>query len=267
MKKIGALTFVLAFLLLTLGAQTVDVANANPVNVYTVPDIWIGYPSSIGGYVNSTVEFEVYVYMPLDSATINSISYDVDGQQTVTIGDLKVAIINDLVYVDRSTEKIDFKKYTGNIILENLSEGNHILSASVNGMSDSQSFIVNSHYVIAELTMLSPVSQVYWEPIPLTFKTNGEISDAHYYIYQDKELVSENTLTGNTTIESLPEGNYELLLFVTTRHGQTSEKIHFSISNSNPLENLPLIAGVTVPLALGIVGGVVFIKKRKNQQN
>ena len=224
-------------LIFTEGAQDVGVANANPIREYDVPGIWIGFPSSIGGYVNSTVEFEVYVYMPIDSATIGSISYSVDGQSNVTVVDLNVKIIDG--YVLSSKEITIFKQYAGHIRLENLSEGAHTLVAYASGMSDSQSFIVNSHYVIAELTMLSPVTQVYWEPIPLIFNINGEISEAHYYIYQDKELISENTLNGNTTIDSLPEGNYELLLFVTTQHGQTSEKTQFSVSNSNLLENLP----------------------------
>ena len=264
MKKIMLpLTGVLAFLVLTVGTQNVEVVNANPVVGYWVPDIWVGYPSSIGGYVNSTVEFEVYVYMHLDSPTLDKISYSVDGQPEVTVDDLTVEVVNERVYNGSNAEKMDFKKYTGNIRLENLTEGPHTLVAYAKDMSDDAGFTVNSHYVIAELTMLSPVTQVYWEPIPLIFNINGEISDAHYYIYQDKELISENTLNGNTTIGSLPEGNYELLLFVTTQHGQTSEKTQFSVSNSNLLENLSIIAGVIVTLAFGIVVGVFFIKKAK----
>jgi hypothetical protein len=262
MKKLMlALVVALACLLFAVGIQNVGVANANPIREYYVPGIWIGYPSSIGGYVNSTVEFEVYVYMPVDSATIASISYSVDGQPNVTVTNLNVKNIDGYVF---SIKDITiFKQYTGHIRLENLSEGSHTLVAYANGMSDSQSFIVNSHYVIAELTVLSPVSQVYWEPIPLTFNINCEISNAHYYIQQDRKLISENTLYGNTTLENLPEGNYELLLFVTTEHGQTSEKIPFTVSNSNPLENLPIIASATILVTFGVVAGLVFIKKRK----
>jgi hypothetical protein len=229
MKKI-AVALVLVFSLavsLALGGQLMYVAKANPISTPVVPTTQISYPiTSIGGYVNSTVEFEIYVNTFIDSPALNSISYSLDGQPSVTLEDLKITNHNDY-----GPDKIDFKTYTANVILKDLSEGNHTLVASAIGMSDSQSFIVNSYYHITALSVISPNSPIYSNtvPVPLTFYSNGEIKNAHYYLYRGHESVSEKSVTGNMTLDNLSDGSYDLYLYVTTEYGQDSKAIHFYV--------------------------------------
>jgi hypothetical protein len=281
MKK-NMLTVIVALALLFMtivGTQNIEVANANPVSVYSVPDILISFPTaSIGGYVNSTVEYQIYVNMFVDSPALDSIFYSLDGQPPVELKNLKTAIHNDLVYAGLNIEKMEFKRYTANLIFENLSEGTHILEAYASNMSDTQSFTVNSHFIVAELKTLSPTSQTYFNPtIPLTFNINGETNDAHYYLYklepasesqyESRILVSDQALKENTTLGYLSEGNYELLLFATTEQGQASEKTPFSVSNNLYLKNLHTIVGSTVLIGLIIsIGSIAVIKKRKKKK-
>ncbi len=166
-------------------------------------------------------------------------------------------------YNDYGPDKIDFKTYTANVVLEDLSEGNHTMVAYANDMSDSTSFVVNSHYRVTALNVLSPNSQIYSKNVPLTFTINGEIENAHYYLYKGHESVSEKSLSENITLDNLSDGSYDLLLFVTTDLGQDSKVVHFSV-NSIYAENLPIIVGATVLFVFStVVAVLVYLKKRK----
>ena len=228
MKKTKvALTLAIAFyILLAPGVQPFNVAKANPISIPSVPAIQISYPlNSTGGYVNSTVEFEVSVNMLIESPTIDSISYSLDGQSSVNLKDLKTTTFHDY-----GPGKIDFKTYKSKILLKDLPEGNHTLVASANGMSDSETFTVNSHYHITALNVLSPNNQIYnSKTVPLTFTYTGEIKNAHYYLYSGGKLVSQKSLSGDITLGSLSDGSYDLYLYVTTQYGQDAKTIHFSV--------------------------------------
>ena len=228
---------------LALGVQLISIVKANPISIPPVPTIQISYPlTSIGGYVNSTVEFEIYVHMFIETPTINSISYSLDGEALVNLENLKIT--NSYNY---GPEKIDFKTYKTNIILKDLSEGNHILVAYANEMSAYRNFTVNSYYHVTALNVLSPNSQIYSKTVPLTFTFNGEIENAHYYLYKGHESVSEKSLSGNMTLDNLSDGSYDLYLFVTTEYGQDSKAVHFYV-NGIVAENLPIIVVATVLL-------------------
>jgi hypothetical protein len=150
MKRAAALF--IALMITTVGTQPANLGKANPISIPSVPAIQISFPlSSIGGYVNSTLEFEVYVNMLIESPTLNSISYSLDGEPPVYLEDLEAPS-----YHDYSPDKIDFKAYTAKISLKDLSEGNHTLVAYANDMFASRDFTVNSHYHVATLKVLSP---------------------------------------------------------------------------------------------------------------
>ena len=254
-KATMAIIFSLCFSLL-IGGQIINSAKANPISIPSVPSLQISYPlTSTGGYVNSTVEFHIYVNMPIESQTINSISYSVDGEQSMNLEDLKV----NTVY-DYSPEKIDFKTYTASLILKDLSEGNHTLNAHVNGMSASRDFVVNSYYHVTALNVLSPNSPIYSTTVPLTFSFTGEITNAHYYLYRGQELVSENPLTGNVTLDNLFDGSYNLYVFVTTQYGQDSKAVPFYVAGP------ATIAGVTILLIFALALGVWFFSKKLKQK-
>lgn len=249
MKKVLASLIILCLIL------TIPFVIANPINVPQIPAINISYPmTSTGGYVNSTVEFNIYVNLFIDSPTLNSISYSLDGEAQVNIGDLKVTNSNDY-----GPEKIDFKTYKATVILKDLSEGNHTLTAYANDMSASKSYIVNSYYHVTALNVISPNSLIYSSTVPLTFAFTGEIEKAHYYLYQGRTLVSEKSLNGNMTLQNLQDGSYDLYIFVTTQYGQDSKLVNFTKIS------MPTIVGATVLLAFSIAAGSLIYFKRQER--
>jgi len=260
MKKI-TVALILVFtlcILLALGVQSINLAKANPISIPYVPTIQISYPlTSISGYVNSTVEFAITVNMFIESPTINSISYSLDGEAPVKIEELKVTNS-----YDYGPEKIDFKTYKANIILKDLSEGNHTIVAYAIDMSKSTSFIVNSYYHVTALSVLSPDGQIYSKIVPLTFAFTGEIEKAQYYLYKGHEIISEKPLSANTTLDNLSDGIYDLYLFVTTQYGQDSKLVHFYVIGT------PTIAVATSLLAFSIaIGSLIYIKKHKQPKH
>jgi hypothetical protein len=257
MKRIAvSLSLILTLLLLvSAGAQFVNFAKANPISIPRVPAIQISYPlTSTGGYVNSTVEFVISVNMFIESPTLNSISYSLDGEASLNLEDLKVTN-----FYDYGPDKIDFKTYKANIILKDLSEGNHTLVAYANDMSDSTNFTVNSYYHVTALNVLSPNTLIYSTIVPLTFTFNGDIGNAHYYLYNGHELVSERTLSGNLTLDNLSDGSYDLYLFVTTEYGQDSKIVHFFVIGN------PLFVGIIILSVFSIaIGSLIYFKKHKH---
>ncbi|MCW4004791.1 MAG: hypothetical protein NWE95_12865 [Candidatus Bathyarchaeota archaeon] len=187
-RKTVALAVVFAlYASLVFGVQTNDAVRANPINTHLIPSIEIGFPdTSIGGYVNSTVGFRIYVYMPIESPALNSITYILDGGSSTNIQDLKVTKNHD------DGAGIDYKTYTAHITLTGLSEDTHSLVAYAGNMSDSRDFTVNSFYHVTALYVVSPNNQIYSTTVPLTFTFTGEIKNAHYYLYNGKKIVSEN---------------------------------------------------------------------------
>jgi hypothetical protein len=257
MKKIAiSLSLSLALLLLvSAGAQFVNLAKANPISIPQVPTIQISYPlTSTGGFVNKTVEFVIAVNMLIESSTLKSISYSLDGEAAVSLENLKVTN-----FYDYGPDKIDFKTYKANVILKDLSEGNHTLVAYANDMSDSTNFTVNSYYHITALNVLSPNSPIYSKIVPLMFTFTGKIQNAHYYLYNGHELVSERALSGNLTLDNLSDGSYDLYLFVTTEYGQDSKIAHFYIIGN------PLIVGIIILSVFSIaIGSLIYFKKHKH---
>ena len=259
MKKTTlVLTFVfILFSSLSLGVQLISIAKANPISTISVPSIQISYPvTSTGGYVNSTVEFVIYVNLFIESPTINSISYSLDEEASVNREDLKVTNSHDY-----GPDKIDFKTYKTNIILKDLSEGDHTLVAYANDMSASTNFTVNSHYHVTALNVLSPNSLIYSKNVPLTFTFTGEIVNAHYYLYKGHELVSEKSVSGDMTLDNLSDGSYELYLFVTTEYGQDSKMIPFIVIG------ISTIVCATILLVFSIaIGSLVYFRKFKRKK-
>lgn len=257
MKRIAiSLSLCLALLLLvSAGAQFVNLAKANPISMPQVPTLQISYPLiSTGGYVNSTVEFVISVNMYIESPTLNSISYSLDGKSPMNLEDLKVTN-----FYDYGPDKIDFKTYKANVILKDLSEGNHTIVAYANDMSDSTNFTVNSYYHVTALNVLSPNNQIYSKIVPLTFTFTGEIQNAHYYLYIGRELVSERALNGNLTLDNLSDGSYDLYLFVTTEYGQDSKLVHFFVIGN------PLVVGIIILSIFSIaIGLLIYFKKHKH---
>lgn len=234
-KKTAALILVITVLFSAIVTESLCNAPYYPrfyipiTDPPSVPAVQLSYPvtSNGDGSVNSSVQFIVTVNTFIDVPAINSISYNLDGGEKVTLTHLTLT-----TYHDYGPTKVDFKAYTATISLSNLSEGNHTLAASANNMTTSEFFVVNSNYHRTALNVLSPKSRTYTSSeVPLNFAYTGDIINARYYLYRGKELVIDNSLCGNTTIDNIPNGNYRLLVYVTTQYGQDSTEIDFSVTD------------------------------------
>jgi hypothetical protein len=260
MRKIAmalALVLVLCVLLAT-GVQSIKIVRANPISVPVVPSIHIGYAlNSLGGYVNSTVEYKVTVNRLLEDPPIESIYYTLDEGASVTLANIEVSTVHDV------QGGLSFKAYKVNILLEDLSEGNHTLVASAGGMSTSSTFIVNSQFHVTALNVLSPNDLIYFsKTVPLTFTFTGEITNAHYYLYRGDELVSQKSLNGDLTLDNLSDGGYSLYLYVTTQYGQDAKTINFSVIS------IPTIAGLTAILLFSFaIGLLIYYKLYRTRSN
>ncbi len=95
--------------------------------------------------------------------------------------------------------------------------------------------------------------------MPLTFTFTGEIKNAHYYLYNGKKLVSEKPLSGNITLDNLPDGNYNLDLFVTTQYGPDSKQVHFKVIGNYTITIITIVIAL---LAISICVLVYFKKFR-----
>ena len=131
----------------------------------------------------------------------------------------------------------DFTAYSVEAKLENLSEGNHTVTAYASDMSISRIFTVNSHYQVTIIKIFSPVNQTYSKTVPLVFAVNGEVKEAHYYMYRTflwrrYEAVYEKHFDGNITLDNLYDGNYIMHLYVTTELGEAVTTAYFTVSNS-----------------------------------
>jgi hypothetical protein len=163
----------------------------------------------------------------------------------------------------------DFTAYNVESKLENLSEGNHTVTAYANDMSTSVSFTVNSHYQVTVVKILSPMNQVF-NPVRLIFTVNGEVKEAYYYMYRGLkppyEAVYAKSFTGNITLDNLLDDSYVMYLYVTTEKGEAVTSAYFTVSNSNFLENPPVEVGIASLMVLVIIlGALVYFKKRKRQ--
>ena len=102
------------------------------------------------------------------------------------------------------------------------------------------------------------------------FTVNGEIEEAHYYMYRGYDAVFEGSFSGNITLENLSAGGYVLHLYVATEKGQGYASTSFSIlppsvSRSDYLPDSPpvvvyIIAVIMVGIGLGLLS---YLIKRK----
>ena len=265
MKKVFShLVTALLLLLLLESLFQFSVVEGQFFDDITIPAMKIvSPPYPPNRYENTTVELEINVYLYNDSPKISSISYRLDGE--------------DLQYLRNFTIRSPSNFGTGRVgytvvakgVLESLSEGNHTLMAYASGMSTSRTFIVNSSYQVTSIKILSPVNQTYTGDIPLIFNVNGDIEYAYYYLYENADYPyygpnSSNRypLTGNTTLTSISEGNYEILMIVVTEKGRAEAVTNFSVVN-----NYSMYYFVAIGIGLIVIFSVLLVVFRKNSRN
>jgi hypothetical protein len=112
------------------------------------------------------------------------------------------------------------------------------------------------------IVIVSPENKVYnHSDAPLTFLIY-EASSSMSYSLNGQDNV---TIAGNTTLSELPNGIYNVTVYVTDRSGNTgaSETIHFSMDVPEPFPTVTVTAvSVASVVAVG-AGLLVYSKKRK----
>jgi hypothetical protein len=264
-KKQVLTTIIISALLFSgvAGLEIVRIARANPIGNVPVPYIGISYPPYLPNrYENTTVNLQIYANMFIDSPPLNSISYRLDGGPRVHIDNFTVKNTKNYFGID----KFDYKSYKANTTLENLSEGNHTIIAYAGDMSTSRTFTVNSHFAVTEINVLSPTNQTYANTVPLVFTVNGEIKEAHYYMYRGYDAVFEGSFSGNTTLDNLSTGSYVMHIYVTTEKGEATTSTFFNVLNNNYSVDSRIYAMFMIPVIMvGVgLGLLLLFKKRKH---
>jgi hypothetical protein len=155
-KKLLATTIILAVTFSMLSAIPMSKANFLPVNTkinILSPSITAN-PTLNYNYQNSTVNLTISVSYVKEGLTeppkVSFISYSLDGKPLVYLRNLSVT---NWYY---SQYNQDITNYRVTTTLENLSEGKHTIEAYANNMSTVRTFIVDSHYVVPTIKILSP---------------------------------------------------------------------------------------------------------------
>jgi hypothetical protein len=262
------LTLILALLMSAVaGIRVIKVAKAN-FAPFSAPDIII-IPPREEIYQNTTIILKIYVYVLKYSPEITSITYSLDGEPPVNVSDLTKSGLNCF-----GPDKTGYTFY-GEVVLENLAEGNHILKASSidaagKEMSTSKKFTIDLDYEKPKVILLSPRNQTYFTSrIPLIFTVNGKIENGYYFL--DRKGLEQVSLVGNTTLTGLSDGSYEILIHVDTDRGSAVDITSFTINSTlanNPLNIQNQLLPITIAAiatSLVIVMAVILYKRKKSK--
>ena len=262
--KLICVTATVALLLLLIGTSSPLLVTKGGFSFeFPVPSMNIISPPYLPNkYENSTVTLEVNVYLFAESQKVTSIAYVLDGEPFQDIRNLTI----------KSPSNFDPGKvgYTviGKAVLDNLSEGNHIIHAYANDLNVSRDFTVNSTYQVTDIKILSPTNQTFTGEIPLIFTVNGNIEEAYYHLYEKADYPyygpnnsNKYPLTGNTTLSLPSEGKYELLIVLTTEKGRAEAVTNFSVTTD--FSTYYLVAIGTGLVAIAVVLWVALRKNRK----
>ncbi len=210
--------------------QAVDVALAN---FFPGDALIIFTPISKMVYTNTSVQFNITANVANPTPEVVSITYMLDQKPNVTITDLKKTL--------RIPGHIDGSQFSAEMVLEDLAEGNHTISAyskdaSGKQMSASIEFVIDSTYT-TPLSVMSPLNTTYsTNEVPLTFVCREDRNHDGSFAYAVYVLdgIGSNFIYENSTLTDLPFGDHSMTVTVWTGNGFFSETVYFTISNQPP---------------------------------
>jgi hypothetical protein len=272
-KAITLALLLAIFISLVANIQSFKVANAN---FLPAPAIIIYSPASII-YTNKSISLNVAVHILNNSPEIVRILYSVDESSNVTVTNLN------------RTDNFGFSPnkwgsvFSVKSILEDLTEGNHILKAySQNAvrkeMYSSVEFTINTQYRYPEVSILSPQNKTYTTTeVPLIWACDEQKIVADYMIdflsqiplYAYYTLFENEYLPGNTTLTGLINGTHTLTVNVITERGSAFQTVHFTVSIKEqlPPEPFPAIlviaSAIVATVVLVSIGLLLYSIKRK----
>jgi hypothetical protein len=271
-KTLPLVMFISAFLMsMVTGLRIINMAKANPIEIeYTTPPI-ISLHSPIDNdtFSVNTVLLNLTVTKP-DNWLIHGgyaaqqhlwgINYQLDGNFSDTV----------IVNSDLSSP-LDYS-----VNLTNLTDGVHSLkvyayasgwviqisslteyAVPINSSSNTVYFTVDTTSPM--ITILSLENQTYYTSnVPLNFTVNEVNSQISYSL----DGLDNVTISGNTTLTELPNGDHNVTVYATDQFGNTgaSETICFTIIALFP--TLLVVASVIIVAVIG-AGLLFYFKKRR----
>jgi len=268
MKK-GAvpLTLIVA-LLITAGAGTelVNFGMANPIpELYT--KLTIESPQNTTYNVNTvTLNFSVE---SLSFFQWRHFSYSLDGKELKRIANLTVDS-EEFIPVNPG---IYSENITGNCVLPDLSEGLHNLTVYLIRDASTADIhygeivpLANASFNIdttpPNVAILSLENKTYYSPdIEMDFTVTEAASKVKYSL-DGKENV---TISENTTLTGLANGNHNVTFYATDEAGNTaSETITFNVAE--PFPTVPVAAVSVASIAAVAAGLLVFTKMKRRRE-
>jgi hypothetical protein len=172
--------------------------------------------------------------------------------------------------------------YSCSLTLEDIPEGNHIITVkatergyyyyveggisfayygySISAIS-SVSFTVDTVPTVSFLSFENRTFET--SDVPLNFTVNQVVSKIAYCLDGQENL----TISGNTTLTELPNGEHNITVYATDETGNTgaSETIIFNVAKPEPPAPFPTTMVIAPIASVGVmgVGLLVYFKKRK----
>jgi hypothetical protein len=209
-------------------------------------------------YQNTTVPLTISLILLVDSSgayspKITQVTYSLDGHQNISIPDIPKTG-KEFTETGIFGSQTHFVNLLVLATLSNLLEGQHTLKAYAfdaagTVMTDSVTFSVLTSYSIPEVTIISPLDQVYrTREIPLTCVVKGDYEQLCYAIdYRSNVTIGSNT---TMSISELPNGCHTITVYASTpgRYGGSSwtyfivGTINYSLPNPTAYPTNPALS-------------------------
>jgi hypothetical protein len=279
-----ALTLVLAMII--GGVQAVKVVEANfyPFGIPTVEPL---SPQAFPYiYVTPNVDISFNYNAQKNLTQVASFSYSLDKNANVTL----TSEITDLYS--------DYNRYSVFKTLENLANGNHILTVYAYFTNKTVSSIiditvnVDTAFNPPKPSIISPLNQTTYNTreVPLTYTINSKIFHSYYSLDTANYAIGRIEFTGNTTLTNLSEGLHKLRLSLETESHSLLVYDYFFLTVSFTVDSnqtiptptpspeptsqpatfpvsLVFVASVIVVAAVVGLGLLVYFKKHRRSQS
>ena len=151
---------------------------------------------------------------------------------------------------------------TGIPTITGLADGEHHIIIYANdtlgNMGVSQTVYFSIDNTAPVITLMSPQAQTYSvADVPLAFIINEQVKEISYSLDGQAAI----SITGNTTLPALPDGNHNVTIYATDELGNSgaSVEISFTISTFPTFWVATIISSATILLA----SGYLFFKRIK----
>ena len=216
--------------------------------------------SSIYFSVNTTNQAQISILSPLNE------TYNVNRMIPLEFTVNKTASIASMGFSLDDQSNITIPRNT--TVYGPLSDGLHTIKiysifSDILPVSSTINFTVDT--TAPNVSILSLQNKKYnTSDIPLVFAVN-ETSSLITYIMDEKVY----TITGNTTLTGLQNGNHELRIYATDKagHAGVSETIAFDVQVPIPPQ---MAFGIIPPMAIVLIGGLsilIYIEKRRQRKS